>query len=307
MSEKKKPEEFEAEVRAVWGDSVELLTPYTRCTDKVLVLFKECGHQCWKSPNKLLSGQGCGVKECHYGLLSRNKTRSSEQFLADLTANGYRYELLSEFTGVKNNVTVKNLGCGHIYSAKAGNILRGSGCPVCHGMKDTETFKRILEEKYPGEYTVLGEYINNRTEILTRHNKCGYEWDVTPKTLLRHFTCPYCNKSLGEHLIQEFLDQHGLEYQCQYTFEDCRDEKKLPFDFAVFINGEIRLIEFDGSQHFDGHSRQWNTPEHHSKVAMHDTYKNVYCAFHRIPLLRIPYWRIHSFDKMLASFLDIQL
>lgn len=307
MSEKKKPEVFEAEVRAVWGDRVELLTQYTRCLDKVLVRFKECGHECWKQPNKLLAGQGCGVKECHYGLLSRNKTRSSEQYLADLTAKGYHYELVSEFDGVGKKVTVKNLDCGHTYTANAANILYGSGCPVCHGMKDTSSFSQTIEKKYPGEYTVLGEYVNNRTPILIRHNKCGYEWEVVPKTLLRHYTCQHCNKSLGEHLVEEFLKAHGLDYKCQYTFDDCRDENVLPFDFAVFVNGEIRLVEFDGSQHFEGHSRQWNTPEHHSKVAMHDACKNNYCESHKIPLLRIPYWKIRSFDKMLASFLNIQL
>lgn len=307
MSEKKKPEVFEAEVRAVWGDKVELLTPYTRGKDKVLVHFKECGHDCWKDPNKLLVGHGCTHKACRYKKLSETKTRSSEQYLADLTAKGYKYELVSEFAGVANDVTVKNLKCGHTYTAKAGNILNGSGCPICHGMKDTDGFKALVESKYPGEYTILGEYKNATTPVLIRHNKCGTEWEVSPKTILRRYTCRYCNKSLGERLVEEFLVAHGVDYKCQYTFEDCRKEKRLPFDFAVFINGEIRLIEFDGSQHFAGHSRQWNTPEHFSKVAMSDQYKNAYCAFHKIPLLRIPYWRIRSFDKMLASFLDIQL
>ena len=307
MKENKKPEVFEKEVREIWGDKVELLTPYVRDREKVLVRFKDCGHECWKGPSKLLMGRGCDHKECRYGLLSRNKTRSSEQFLADLNAKGFRYELLSEFTGVDHNVMVKNLNCGHTYTASARNILAGSGCPVCHGMKNTQSFTKAVEEKYPGEYTVLGKYVNNRTPILVRHNKCGYEWEVGPKSILNHYICPCCNKSLGEHQIEEFLKAHNLDYKCQYTFDDCRDVHKLPFDFAVFINGEIRLIEFDGSQHFDGHSRQWNTPEHHSKVAMHDAYKNIYCAYHKIPLLRIPYWKIRTFDKMLASFLDIQL
>lgn len=307
MSEKKKPEVFEEEVRAVWGDKVELLTPYTRSADKVLVRFKECGHECWKRPNKLLAGQGCGMKECHYGLLSRNKTRSSEQYLADLTAKGFHYELVSEFTGVKNPVTVKNLDCGHTYTANAANILYGSGCPVCHGMKDTDTFKKVLDEKYPGEYTVLGEYTNNRTEILVRHNPCGYEWSPTPKALLRHIVCPRCNKSSGERAIEDFLKEHNVNFESQFKFDDCRAERPLPFDFAVFTDAGIKLIEFDGSQHYLPRGTGWNTVESHRKVQVHDRIKNEYCESHNIPLLRIPYWRHFRISELLASFLDIQL
>lgn len=306
MSEKKKPEVFEAEVKEVWGDSVEILTPYTRCVDKVLVRFKDCGHECWKSPNKLLVGHGCDHKECRFGKLSRVKTRSSEQYLSDLASKGFRYELISEFEGIANPVTVKNLNCGHTYTAKAGNILNGSGCPVCHGMKDTTVFQSVVNNKYPNEYTVLGEYVNNTTPILVRHNKCGHEWEVSPKTLLRHYTCPNCNKSLGEHMIEEFLKTHGVSYESQYTFDDCRNQNKLPFDFAVFINGETRLIEFDGTHHYR-QFKGWGEKSVLSTVQEHDRIKNDYCESHKIPLLRIPYWKRDHMDGILASFLDIQL
>ena len=210
MTAKKKPEVFEAEVRKVWGDRAVLLTPYTRSADKVLVRFTECGHECWKNPNKLLVGQGCGVKECHYGLLSRNKTRSTDQFASDLASKGLRYELLSEFQGIAKKITVRNLACGHVYSAQAGNILNNeSGCPVCHGWKDTEGFDALLKAKYGDAYVVLGKYVNNRTPILVRHS-CGYQWEVGPKQLIRRECCPNCNKSAGERNIERFLKAHNI-------------------------------------------------------------------------------------------------
>ena len=307
MSEKKKPEVFESEVRAVWGDEVELLTPYSRCADKVLVRFKKCGHECWKQPNKLLAGQGCGVPECHYSLISKSKTRSSEQYLADLEKKGYHYELLSEFVGVAHPITVKNLKCGHIYTADAGNILQGSGCPVCHGIKDTAKFSKIIEEKYQGEFTVLGEYVNNRTKILVRHNKCGHEWKVCPKTILNHHVCPHCNKSNGERTIEAFLKKHNLKYKAQYKFPDCKDKKPLPFDFAVFINDEIRLIEYDGEQHLTPKNNGWNNVTNLAQVQRHDYIKDVYCEEHNIPLLRIPFWRHFRTYELLADFLGIKL
>ena len=303
MTAKKSPEVFEQEFRAVWGDRAVLLTPYTRCKDKLLVRFTECGHECWKNANKLLAGQGCGVKKCHYGLLSRNKTRSTEQFASDLASKGYQYELLSEFTGITNQVIVRNLSCGHTYSARAGNILQGSGCPVCHGMKDTDKYASILTNKYGPSYTVLSKYVNNRTPILVRH-KCGYEWQVVPKTLLNKETCPHCNRSDGEKKIEKILIKFGIPFKPQYWFDDCRDQLPLPFDFAVFMNDGIRLIEYDGSHHYNiRKGKHWGESDF-EYVLRHDAIKNVYCRTHDIPLLRIPYWKANSLEKILSDFLS---
>lgn len=306
MTMKKSPDVFEKEVRQVWGDRVELLTPYTRCADKVLVRFKECGHECWKNPNKLLAGQGCGMKECHYGLISKARTKTTEQFKQDLASRGLRYELLSEYVGVQEQITVKNLKCGHVYSAQADNILCGSGCPVCHGFKDTAMFKAQVEERYPGEYTILGEYVNNRTNILVRHNRCGYEWAVNPKGLLQEHRCPNCNKSTGEYKIERFLKAHDLNYQPQYTFDDCRNKRPLPFDFAVFDGGTTKLIEFDGTHHYRKF-KGWGEKSVLSTVQEHDEIKNKYCETHNIPLLRIPYWKRDYMDPILAKFLNVKL
>lgn len=307
MTAKKKPEVFEKEVRDVWGDKVELLTPYTRCIDKVLVRFKDCGHECWKSPNKLLVGHGCDHKECRYAALSKVKTRSTDKFAEDLLAKGYRYELLSEFTGVSHKITVKNLSCGHIYSAIAGNILHsGTGCPICYGLKDTGMFAEQVNDKYPNEYKILGEYVNNHTPILVQH-KCGYKWEVIPKDLIRNCSCPYCKMSKGELAIEKFLTAHNLSFSQQYSFDDCRDKRLLRFDFAVFCDSGVKLIEFDGSQHFFHRNSGWNNASSLSSTQRRDAIKNEYCLTNNIPLLRIPYWKIDKIDSILASFLDITL
>lgn len=303
MSKKKSHEEFSKEVFSIWGDSVELLSNYNGNNCKVLVRFKECQHECWKIPSKLLDHKGCTHKECRYNKLSKTKLHSNEWFIEKLKSKNLNYELLSDFNGTARNVTVKNLDCGHSYEAIANNILKGSGCPLCHGMKDTSSFKEIIQNKYPNEYEILGEYINNRTPIAIKHS-CGYSWKVIPKDLLKSFRCPNCNKSLGEREVERFLRSKNLSFVCQYKFNDCIDKRPLPFDFAVFINENIFLIEFDGSQHY-GISGSWG--KRNTSTHKHDCIKNEYCKSNNIPLLRIPYWKIRNFEKDICDFLGIEM
>lgn len=302
MSRRVTPEEYAERVKAVWGDRITLLTPYVTRNTKVLVYYNECGHEDYKDPIKLVAGQGCSA--CRYITASKNHQKTTKQFLDELNEKRPDLELLSDYNGVKEKITVRNLSCGHTYSALSGNILRGSGCPVCHGMKDTEQFQQLLESKYPGEYTVLGEYVNNRTKLAVRH-KCGFVWEAGPKRLLSRFTCPNCNKSYGEWLVSKFLNDNHIEYEQEKWFADCRDKLPLPFDFIVTHNSSISAIEVDGQHHFGGRSIYAQNIE---TIKRHDAIKNEYCKANSIPLLRIPFNWINEEGRIyseLSSFLSI--
>ena len=43
--------------------------------------------------------------------------------------------------------------------------------------------------------------------------------------------CPKCKFSNGEKIIEDYLIEIGVEYVCQKKFEDCKNKKRLPFDF----------------------------------------------------------------------------
>lgn len=64
--------------------------------------------------------------------------------------------------------------------------------------KTQEEFKKEVEDGTNGEYTLLGEYVNNRTKVLIRHNceKCNNnEYEVRPTDFTRGNRCPSCSKS----------------------------------------------------------------------------------------------------------------
>jgi len=296
MSKRKTLEQFIAELN---DENVEVIGEYVSTHTKVLIRYKDCGHSDMKEPAKLLSGQRCPL--CKGKKISKSKTKNTELFMNDLKSNGIDYiEAVGDYKGSNKKMSVLNTNCGHTYEALPYNMLHGSGCPICHGFKDTDVFKGQVEAKYPKQYEVIGEYVNNRVPILVRHKKCGYEWKVIPKDLIRDIRCPKCNLSKGEYYIAKFLQEKHVVFEQQYKFDDCKDKFSLPFDFMIIINGKKKLIEFDGSQHYE------NTFYHSENVTKHDSIKNIYCNNNGIDLLRIPYWWLRNkrIDRELEKFIS---
>ena len=87
------------------------------------------------------------------------------------------------------------------------------------------------------------------------------------------------------------LRGEGYEDEKEYGFNDCRDEKPLPFDF--YITSFDCLIEIDGQQHFEPTQFDGDIKIANKKFTLqqkHDTIKNNYCKDKNIPLLRLPYF-----------------
>lgn len=291
MSKKKTIEEFKNDVYKVHGDNVVVLGEYEGNKVKTLIKYNDCGHKEMKSPSKILAGQGCA--KCKGKRISKSKLNNVEDIKKRLA--NHNLKLIGEYNGLTSKSRVKNLLCGHTYNVNIGNAVNGSGCPICHGFKDTGKFKRQLIEKYGNEYEVLGDYINNRTKIKVKHNKCGHVWEVIPKDLLRDKRCPNCIKSKGEAFISELLENMDIPYESQFKFNECRNILPLPFDFMVKIDGKVKLIEFDGNQHFR-QGNAWGDKCNFDKIVTNDNIKNKFCIDNNIPLLRIPYWWIRN-DK----------
>ena len=75
--------------------------------------------------------------------------------------------------------------------------------------KTLEQFKKEVLALKGKEYTVLGEYETNKTPIIIRHEKCGYDWSVRPGDILKGRNCPRCsnirkakNKTLSDEVYR---------------------------------------------------------------------------------------------------------
>lgn len=122
--------------------------------------------------------------------------------------------------------------------------------------------------------------------------ECGVITTVASRELLSGETrsCG-CKKSLGEARVAKYLQEHGIEFQREYTFSDLSSERgwKLRFDFAVFQDGRLFcLIEFQGKQHYEpidgfGGEKAFEISQQNDRA------KEEYCKKNGIELYAISY------------------
>lgn len=182
--------------------------------------------------------------------------------------------------------------CGNFHEVTSNN-LNGGQVNSC-GKQDCpyhRTFENLkgrrfgkLIAMYPTEmkdgnhmYWVCQCDCGNQHEVASNHLKQG---NVQ--------SCGCISTSIGEENIRKILQDNNIEYKEQVTFNDLKNIKPLRYDFGIYENGKlIRLIEFDGIQHFE----EQNYFTHNlTYIKNNDIIKNRYSKNNNIPLVRIPYW-----------------
>jgi Zn ribbon nucleic-acid-binding protein/very-short-patch-repair endonuclease len=192
MRKKKTNEQFKKEVFDLVGNEYTVLEDYIKAIHKIKIRHNKCGHEWEVRPNNFLNGSRC--PKC-----SRKKTtKIFKKEVFDLV--GDEYILLNEYTKRDKKIKIKHNKCGNIYEVQPIVFLKGSRCPYCAGLKKktTEEFKKEVFDLVKDEYTVLGEYINTKTKIKLRHNKCGNVYNVQPSNFLQGNRCPKCSKKIGD-------------------------------------------------------------------------------------------------------------
>lgn len=133
---------------------------------------------------------------------------------------------------------------------------------------------------------VVDKYIGNHKKILHRCKIDGCEWLARPSSILDGQGCPSCCSSHGENVISRYLEERRIKFIPQYTFDDCRNKRKLPFDF--YLLDYNTCIEYDGIQHFQP-IVIFGGEAAFEKQKANDAIKDEYCKVNNINLIRIDY------------------
>lgn len=293
---RKTHDEFICELQTI-NPNIKILEEYQGTHIKIQCECLVCGNKWKTTPNTLL--RGCGCSECGNKRISQLKTKTHEQFTTEAKVINSNIQVIGKYQGALAKVKCKCLICNYEWGVQASHILSGHGCPVC-GNSIKKTHQQFINEMniVNSNIKIISEYINAFTKVKCKCKICSKEWEAVPNSLLNGIGCPRCKLSKGELKISKYLDNHDIHYISQYKFDNCKNERVLPFDF--YLPNHNICIEYDGELHYKVVG-QFGGKKHFDSVQKHDNIKTQYCQDNNIKLLRIPYWDFDNIENILKK------
>lgn len=277
-------------------------TSFKNTRAKILVVCKLHG-EFEIFTKSLMYYKHCGCPKCHY----KTKRLTNEQFIKEAKKINSQYDY--SLVDYKNSRTKVKIICPEhgSFFARPGDFLRDkNGCPSCRylnvGKKlasNTEEFIKKAKEVHGSKYDYsLVYYINNSIKVKIICPEHGLFWQK-PNAHLSYQGCPKCRTSHGESHVRNFLKKNNIVFEEQKRFENCKDDRKLPFDF--YVPEKNLLIEYNGIQHYRNSFgikiHEWHRYKHH------DWLKRKFAKENGFNLLTISY----KDDKIIENILKEEL
>lgn len=289
---------------SIKNPDIEVIEKYINAKTKIL-------HHClihdfyWKAcPGNILNGNGC--PECRKEKIIKNKRLPHNKYVEELKIKNPNVIVLEKYINMNTPILHKCILHDVEWTTIPSVILQGCGCFKCKSEKIINNLSKSHEQYVKELKTInqniipLEKYQGACTPILHRCLKDNNKWYTIPSRILSGGGCPRCNESKGERQVRLWLEEHNISYEKQYKFEDCCDNKPLPFDF--YLPTYNKAIEYDGKQHFEP-IEFFGGQKAFEYLIKHDAIKNEYCKNNNIPLLRIPYYK--NVEEELNNFLFI--
>lgn len=201
----------------------------------------------------------------------------------------------------KPAVSIYHVPCGRTFIRRTTVFYNNRICPYCEGnaLPDTIEIAKRCKEK---GYTLLSEYKNLQTNVLIKHNKCGFIWNIKPYRFYKELDgdCPNCNRTIskGERRIMEYLEEHQINYIKEAKFE-WQSHKAYRYDY--YIPNYNLIIEYHGIQHYE------ETNFLHSSLLTnqeHDMIKLEEAQINNYNYLIIPYTHYSFISEILTNWFN---
>ena len=290
-TKRKTTEEFKEDINYKSNDSFEVLSGYTNRESRICFRHKKCGEVFVSRAKDMAQDPKCPNCESVLNWLGRIHEKFSADFLI-----GHLDET------IVTNAPIIHKKCGHAFAVDL-TIFKGR-CVNCSAHKAEKYFKSKVLEKLGSEYSFIK--FTHRPElsegyrrgVVVEHFNCGHVYETSYSKIMEGSKCPNCVYSRGESAVKDVLDSLPIEYTREHTFEYLGRKR---FDF--FIPSLNIAIEYDGEQHYKSIDA-WGGEEYLESVRQSDAFKNDFCDFMGIDLLRIPYWEFDNIDEIVTNFID---
>ena len=267
-----------------------------------------CECSCDKHTQKIIyQGSLTSGKSQSCGCLAKEKTqeRYKDRLIGERFGRLVVISQTDERTNDRNIIWLCQCDCGKQVKVSTGHLRNGNtkSCGCLNIEKTKERFTKDLTNQTFGKLKVLkrlNKLGNNGCHIYQCECSCENHTIIEVRSdLLRNGTTWHCGceqiKSLQEKNIADLLNKENIYFIPQYTFENCKNQKQLFFDF--YIPNQNYIIEYDGIQHFKIQGG-WSTKDFLCHIHENDLIKNQYCFNNNIPIIRIPYDTNYTIDDL---------
>lgn len=182
------------------------------------------------------------------------------------------YKLI-EFTKAEMPVKIQSLSCGHIFTTRYRKFINSPNCRICYAgppVVTTEDVRERINKVSDGEYELVGEYTNSRTEVEILHKGCGKVFKCRlNKFVDKKKKCPYCdkgNKTLwdrGYEKLVEYKNNFGIvDVPKNLTFNGYKLGRWCLQQKIYYNKGELSQNRIDKLNSigfiFDSLEEEWN-------------------------------------------------
>lgn len=282
---------------------------------------KYCNKKYYKNDSDIKSlaycSSYCKSKQTEENKIKRDLTKTKEcvvcgkKFISKSSVNitcskECRCERQLELREQRKRVCIN---CGKEYSAMSYSSKKycSMACSTQATSKSHRQFCNELLEIHNGTIVPLEIYTGSDHKLKCMCLKCGCTIEKVSHLYIgsHSFGCPNCGRggSKGEQAIRNILESIGCSYKPQYSLRDKENKRTFRYDFALIDEqgNAIKLIEFDGIQHFKS-IKQFGGDKSYNKRIEVDEYKNSVAKNKNIPLLRIRYDEIDQVDTIVKEF-----
>lgn len=304
----KNHQQFVEEVFELVGVEYEVLSSYINSKEKVIMRHNVCGDEFPVAPMHFTSKtMPTRCPRCMLIQRAESRVKTTKEFIDELSLiYGDEYTVLGEYKGYRDGILVRHNPCGNEF-VKSPIAIMSRNCKPCSTLAQMKTNEQFIEDiamLVGDEYTPVEQYNGAHNKIKMIHEICGHVWKTTPhKFVSTGRGCAKCNESKGETAIRRFLESNNISFITQFRIEECRLQRVLPFDFAVFEgNNLLMLVEYDGEQHFKP-VKSFGGEKGFIELQIRDKVKDKFCKDNNIELLRIPYYRLSEINNILNEAL----